>query len=49
MKGKKHPVSTPTKRALEIFNKPSKTDVDGSYTGNPEDRNDLPVQDADDL
>lgn len=49
MKGKKRPVSTPTKRALEIFNEPSKTDVDGSYTGNPEDRNDLPVQDADDL
>ena len=28
---------------------PSKTDPFGSYTGVPEDKNDTPVQDADDL
>ncbi len=49
MKGKKRPVSTPTKRALEVFNEPSKTDVNGSYTGMPKNKNELPVQDADDL
>ena len=39
----------PTKRALNVFNPPSKTDVNGSYTGRPENKAEKPVQDADDL
>ena len=41
--------SAPTKRALDVFVPPSKTDVNGSYTGKPENKNEKPVQDADDL
>ncbi len=34
----------------EIVNRrPSKTDPNGSYTGKPKDKNEKPVQDADDL
>ena len=39
----------PTKRALDVFTKPSHTDVNGSYTGVPQDSHETPVQDADDL
>ena len=39
----------PTKRALDVFNDPSKTDVNGSYTGKPKNKKEIPVQDADDL
>ena len=39
----------PTERALDVFVKPSKTDVNGSYTGRPIDKTEKPVQDADDL
>ncbi len=39
----------PTKRAIALFPPPSATDVDGSYTGRPENERELPVQDADDL
>jgi hypothetical protein len=39
----------PTKRALDVFVEPSSTDVDGSYTGKPKNKEELPVQDADDL
>ena len=42
-------VPAPTKRAIEVFNKPSNTDVNGSYTGKPKDEKESPVQDADDL
>ena len=51
MRGKKHRdrVLAPTKRALSVFNKPSDTDVNGSYTGKPKNKNEVPVQDADDL
>ena len=42
-------VPAPTERALGVFNAPSKTDVDGSYTGKPKNKKDIPVQDADDL
>ena len=42
-------VPAPTERALSVYNKPSDTDVNGSYTGKPKDKRDLPVQDADDL
>ena len=39
----------PTKKALDLFPPPSKTDVNGSYTGRPRDKREVPVQDADDL
>ncbi len=42
-------VPAPTKRALDVLAKPSKTDVNGSYTGLPKNKNEVPVQDADDL
>lgn len=42
-------VPAPTKRALGVFNEPSQTDVNGSYTGNPKNKWEMPVQDADDL
>lgn len=38
------------KRVNEMINSlPSPTDPNGSYTGNPLDENEVPVQDADDL
>ena len=40
---------TPTQKALEVFNPPSDTDVNGSYTGRPKNKREQPVQDADDL
>ena len=39
----------PTKKALDVYNPPSNTDVDGSYTGKPKNKKEIPVQDADDL
>lgn len=42
-------VPAPTKRALELYPEPSKTDVNGSYTGRPKNKREIPVQDADDL
>ena len=42
-------VPAPTKRALNVFNNPSNTDVNGSYTGVPKNKREKPVQDADDL
>lgn len=39
----------PTQRALALFNAPSETDVNGSYTGRPKNKREKPVQDADDL
>lgn len=48
-KKKAQRIPTPTKRALEVFNDPSKTDVNGSYTGKPKNKREVPVQDADDL
>ena len=41
--------STPTEKALSVVLKPSETDVNGSYTGIPQDKQEKPVQDADDL
>ena len=41
--------SKPTEKALSVLPKPSKTDVNGSYTGLPQDKQEKPVQDADDL
>ena len=42
-------VPAPTKKALGVLPGPSNTDVNGSYTGLPKDKNEIPVQDADDL
>lgn len=42
-------VPAPTKVALDVFVEPSKTDVNGSYTGKPMNKKETPVQDADDL
>ena len=43
-------IPAPTKRALDVVeNKPSDTDVNGSYTGRPKNKKEKPVQDADDL
>ena len=42
-------IPAPTKRALELVGDVSKTDVNGSYTGVPKNKNEVPVQDADDL
>ena len=42
-------IPAPTKRALDVFNDPSKTDVNGSYTGVPKNKREMPIQDADDL
>lgn len=42
-------IPAPTKRALDVFDEPSKTDVNGSYTGRPKNKREIPVQDADDL
>lgn len=48
-KQKSRKVPAPTQRALDVFQGPSKTDVNGSYTGLPKDKKEIPVQDADDL
>lgn len=42
-------IPAPTKAALELVNQPSDTDVNGSYTGRPKNKKEVPVQDADDL
>ncbi|MBQ3019219.1 MAG: hypothetical protein IJD77_01350 [Clostridia bacterium] len=42
-------VPAPTKKALSVFDDPSNTDVNGSYTGKPKNKKETPVQDADDL
>ena len=42
-------IPAPTKKAVELFPEPSATDVNGSYTGRPQNDKELPVQDADDL
>ena len=49
MKKKAQRIPAPTKTALEVFTEPSKTDVNGSYTGRPIHKSEEPVQDADDL
>ena len=42
-------VPAPTKRALDVIGGTSNTDVNGSYTGRPKNKNEQPIQDADDL
>ena len=51
MKAKKRTerIPAPTEHALGVFNEPSDTDVNGSYTGLPKNKREVPVQDADDL
>ena len=51
MKAKKSTrrVPAPTQHALNMFENPSNTDVNGSYTGKPKNKKEVPVQDADDL
>lgn len=39
----------PTQKALDSIPGPSETDVNGSYTGRPKNKKEIPVQDADDL
>ena len=46
---KNNPTPKPTQKALEVFNPPSDTDINGSYTGRPKNKAEHPVQDADDL
>ena len=48
-KKKAHRIPAPTKTALDVFTEPSKTDVNGSYTGRPVHKEETPVQDVDDL
>ena len=40
-------VPAPTKRAVSLFPEPSDTDVNGSYTGRPKNKREVPVQAAD--
>lgn len=42
-------IPAPTKRALGLLGQSSNTDVNGSYTGVPKNKKEIPVQDADDL
>lgn len=42
-------IPAPTQKALSIIIDPSNTDVNGSYTGKPKNKKEIPVQDADDL
>ena len=48
-KKKAQRIPVPTQKALELFPAPSSTDVNGSYTGKPKNKREIPVQDADDL
>ena len=42
-------VPAPTELALRLVGHTSKTDTNGSYTGVPVDKEEKPMQDADDL
>ena len=42
-------IPAPTKTALSVFTDPSGTDINGSYTGRPKHKGEIPVQDVDDL
>ena len=48
-KKKAQRIPAPTEKALELVLDTSDTDVNGSYTGKPKDKTEVPVQDADDL
>ena len=42
-------IPAPTQKALSLMENYSETDVNGSYTGRPKNKREIPVQDADDL
>ncbi len=42
-------VPAPTKKALNLFEDAKHSDINGSYTGRPKNKKEIPVQDADDL
>ena len=42
-------IPAPTKKVLNLLGNTSNTDVNGSYTGVPKNKKEVPVQDADDL
>ncbi len=42
-------IPAPTEKALELVGTTSNSDVNGSYTGVPKNKREVPVQDADDL
>jgi hypothetical protein len=46
---KSRTIPEPTQKALDVYTEPSNTDVNGSYTGRPKNKKEVPVQDADDL
>lgn len=48
-KNRARQIPAPTKKAMDLFPEPSDTDVNGSYTGKPKNKEEIPVQDADDL
>ena len=49
IKKRSNSIPAPTQKAMDLFPEPSKTDVNGSYTGRPKNKEEIPVQDADDL
>ena len=48
-KKKAQRIPAPTEKALGLVLDTSDTDVNGSYTGKPKDKKEVPVQDADEL
>ena len=42
-------IPAPTEKVLSLFEDAPYSDINGSYTGRPKNKNDKPVQDADDL
>lgn len=42
-------IPAPTQKALNLLGETSDTDINGSYTGRPKNKREVPVQDADDL
>ena len=49
IKRRKQSIPAPTEKALNLVLESSDTDVNGSYTGIPKNKKEIPVQDADDL
>ena len=42
-------VPAPTEKVLNLFEDAPHSDINGSYTGRPKNKREIPVQDADDL
>ena len=49
VKRKVHRIPAPTEKVLDLFEDAKYSDINGSYTGRPKNKNETPVQDADDL